>query len=90
MQSFQAISLQRSSTRGLNPRFLSYLASCDATIVIWWTLLGGRTLVALRTSLITTLQGLAFWEGPGGRGLHSFPVQLNLSSSVHRVTQLNS
>ena len=24
-----------------------------------------------------------------GRGLHSFPIQLNLSSSVHRVTQLN-
>jgi len=26
----------------------------------------------------------------GGRGLHSFRFQLNLSSSVHRVTQLNS
>ena len=26
----------------------------------------------------------------GGRGLHSFPFQLNLSSSVHRVIQLNS
>jgi hypothetical protein len=25
-----------------------------------------------------------------GRGLHLFPFQLNLSSSVHRVTQLNS
>jgi hypothetical protein len=25
-----------------------------------------------------------------GRGLHSFPFQLNLSSSVHRKTQLNS
>jgi len=25
-----------------------------------------------------------------GRGLHSFPFQLNLSSSVHRITQLNS
>ena len=25
-----------------------------------------------------------------GRGLHSFPFQLNLSSSVHRMTQLNS
>jgi len=27
---------------------------------------------------------------PGGRGLHSFPFQLNLSYSVHRITQLNS
>ena len=26
----------------------------------------------------------------GGQGLHSFPLQLNLSSSVHRKTQLNS
>ena len=25
-----------------------------------------------------------------GRGLHSFPFQLNLSSSVHRLTQLDS
>jgi len=25
-----------------------------------------------------------------GRGLHSFPFQLNLSSSVHRSTQINS
>jgi hypothetical protein len=25
-----------------------------------------------------------------GRGLHSFPFQLNLSSSVHRISQLNS
>ena len=27
---------------------------------------------------------------PRGRGLHSFPIQLNFSSSVHRITQLNS
>ena len=25
-----------------------------------------------------------------GRGLHSFPFQLNLSSSVHRITQIDS
>ena len=25
-----------------------------------------------------------------GRGLHSFPFQLNLSSSVHRMTQIDS
>ena len=25
-----------------------------------------------------------------GRGLHSFPFQLNFSSSVHRVTRLSS
>jgi hypothetical protein len=29
------------------------------------------------------------WDGTGGRGLHSFRFQLNLSSSVQRVTQLN-
>jgi len=28
------------------------------------------------------------WEAGSGRGLHSFRFQLNLSSSVHRVTQL--
>jgi hypothetical protein len=27
---------------------------------------------------------------PLTRGLHSFPIQLNLSSSVHRMTQLRS
>jgi len=27
---------------------------------------------------------------PGGRGLHSFLSQLNLSSSVHRITQIDS
>ena len=27
---------------------------------------------------------------PLSRGLHSFPFQLNLSSSVHRMTQINS
>jgi len=34
---------------------------------------------------------LAAAAGPAqGRGLHSFPFQLNMSSSVHRITQLNS
>jgi hypothetical protein len=28
-------------------------------------------------------------KGVAGRGLHSFPFQLSLSSSVHRITQLN-
>jgi hypothetical protein len=27
---------------------------------------------------------------PHGRGLHSFPFQLNLSTSFHHITQLNS
>jgi hypothetical protein len=27
--------------------------------------------------------------GVVGRGLDSFPIQLNLSSSVHRITRLN-
>jgi len=29
-------------------------------------------------------------DATGGRGLHSFPFQLNLSYSVHRIIQLNS
>jgi hypothetical protein len=29
-------------------------------------------------------------EYNGGRGLHSFPFQLNLSASVHHITQINS
>jgi len=29
-------------------------------------------------------------RGVGGRGLHAFPFQLSLSSSVHRITQLHS
>jgi len=33
---------------------------------------------------------VALFAQLGGRGLHSFRFQLNLSSSVHRVTQLNS
>ena len=28
--------------------------------------------------------------GVVGRGLHSFPIQFNLSSSVHRITRLSS
>ena len=31
-----------------------------------------------------------FQKNEPGRGLHSFPFQLNLSCSVHRITQLNS
>ena len=40
-----------------------------------------------------TLDGLLNNIGAGGggsRGLHSFPFQLNLSTSCHRMTQLNS
>ena len=29
-------------------------------------------------------------RGDGGSDLHSFPYQLNLSASVHRLTQINS
>jgi hypothetical protein len=29
-------------------------------------------------------------RGIRGRGLHSFPIQLNLSSSVYRITGLSS
>ena len=34
--------------------------------------------------------GPSWRHAAAGRGLHSFPLQLNLSSSVHRVTQLDS
>jgi len=33
---------------------------------------------------------MAIEEGKTGGGLHSFPFQLNLNSSVHRITRLNS
>jgi hypothetical protein len=41
---------------------------------------GGRVVGVKPGNLVVTV----------GRGSHSFPFQLNLSSSVHRVTQLNS
>jgi hypothetical protein len=34
--------------------------------------------------------GWTVMDGRTGRGLHSFPCQLNLSSSVHLITGLNS
>jgi hypothetical protein len=36
---------------------------------------------------VTRRLGLA---GKAGRGLHSFQFQLNLSSSVHRITKIKS
>ena len=59
----------------------------------WCTALGdgisaGFTSVAASVaSLQTIIQGRGVIQN---RGLHSFPFQLNLSSSVHRITQLNS
>jgi hypothetical protein len=44
-----------------------------------------NTLVALKDQGLERV-GVRF----GGRGLHSFPFQLNFSSFVHRMTQLNS
>jgi solute carrier family 25 phosphate transporter 23/24/25/41 len=46
-------------------------------------------------STVSAREGVgALYKGLGptmaGRGLHSFPFQLNLSSSAHRTTQLNS
>jgi hypothetical protein len=35
-------------------------------------------------------QGHAYAMDILGRGLHTFPFQLNLSSAVHRITQLSS
>jgi hypothetical protein len=32
----------------------------------------------------------AIGQVTAGRGLHSFPIQLNLSSSVHRITRPSS
>ena len=46
-----------------------------------------------------TIQGTPLWGkrvaynlqlAPGGRSLHSFPFQLNLSFSVHRMIRINS
>jgi len=44
------------------------------------------------TTLPWQFEGLSMYAVPmpSIRGLHSFPFQLNLSSSVHRITQINS
>jgi len=44
-----------------------------------------NTLCVLRLALASSLS-----NAPCGRGLHSFPFQLNLSSSVHHMTRLSS
>jgi hypothetical protein len=44
----------------------------------------------LAKRMIELLDQAAEQGGPVGRGLHSFPFQLNLSSSVHRITHINS
>jgi 26S proteasome regulatory subunit N2 len=46
----------------------------------------------LRTDGAVAGEGAGYGMGLllAGRGLHSFPFQLNLSSSVHRVTRRNS
>jgi hypothetical protein len=53
---------------------------------------GGATPEVLRFHLLTDEVAAAAWHGIGGggggtagRGSHSFPFQLNLSSSVHRI-----
>ena len=53
--------------------------------------------VAVRTApemgaqaLSMTLRAFATLGWVPGRGLHSFPIQLNLSSFVHRITRLSS
>jgi len=45
---------------------------------------------ALAAEDLVIIKGDANYRRLLGRGLHSFPLQLNLSSSVHRVTQMNS
>ena len=58
---------------------------------------GARTLQAALQEQLTHEKVLARrlsdrleHSGDPGRGLHSFPIQLNLSSSVHRITCLSS
>ena len=41
-------------------------------------------------ALLAATAAVAASGRPGTRGLHSFPFQLNLSSSDHLITQLNS
>ena len=53
-------------------------------------LISGRPYPAAVEWFVARLKRLQTEYGIDGRGLHSFPFQLNLSSSVHRVTQLKS
>jgi hypothetical protein len=55
-------------------------AAAARNAVKGWMHYDAASLAALRERLVRI----------GGRGLHSFPYQLNLSTSFHRVTQLHS
>jgi hypothetical protein len=49
-----------------------------------------RTRVANTPELLIRASHTAVNALAPGRGLHSFPFQLNLSSSVHHITHINS
>ena len=73
------------------------LATASATDVCVSLLFRTSSTAAVGGMPLASAAGLALkWTRVGGltatagRGLHSFRFQLNLSSSVHRVTQLNS
>jgi hypothetical protein len=55
---------------------------------------GSDGLTDVERALKIRITALGVWDAGGrggaGRGLHSFPFQLNLRTSVHSVTQLDS
>ncbi len=51
---------------------------------------GKKYLGELNDSLRNANLGFCSFMRPAGRGLHSFPFQLNLSSTVHRKPKFNS
>jgi hypothetical protein len=48
------------------------------------------TVGELSAFILYSIQSAAGLAQVAGRGLHSYPFQLNLRSSVQRVTQFNS
>jgi hypothetical protein len=63
-----------------------------AAAVVYWCTMSKQSVPVWRPwTRVTNGEFAAFIAGGGyGRGLHSFPFQLNLSFSVHRISQLNS
>ena len=67
---------------------VSGLGASDADVLRWFE--RNRTDAIGGASALAALKEEGVIVVVSGRGLLSFPFQLNLSSSVHRMTQLNS
>ena len=65
-------------------------ASADSTVRVWDVGTWCEVATLKRVRGIVRGQVTRCTWSPDGRGLHSFPFQLNLSPSVHHLTRLNS